>query len=235
MPWLCSRATRRACGGAAMVTASRLGGQLPKGRAKCEGPVAAWWSRTERESCSVTPLARRAGTFRRASPSQGRACGMPRSASLQEETGLRTAPEALRDLGIHAYLRDKNLALFAWTPSPMPDPASLTCSATFILPSGAALPEFDRFGLFSWEDGSGAGRAESCARTRAEIASPAGCVITQGFSMSFRRCLSSVPAHPGCGATPAASASVGRHRTAATGRAARRAGRRPGRSSDRAG
>jgi 8-oxo-dGTP pyrophosphatase MutT (NUDIX family) len=70
---------------------------------------------------------------------------------LQEETGLRTAPEALRDLGIHAYLRDKNLALFAWTPSPMPDPASLTCSATFILPSGAALPEFDRFGLFSWE------------------------------------------------------------------------------------
>ncbi|HYZ41176.1 MAG TPA: NUDIX domain-containing protein [Stellaceae bacterium] len=71
---------------------------------------------------------------------------------LREETGLAVAPEELTALGVHAYLRGKDLALFAWMPSQLPDPQSLTCSSHFALPNGVLLPEFDRFGLFGWEE-----------------------------------------------------------------------------------
>jgi hypothetical protein len=53
---------------------------------------------------------------------------------------------------VHPYLRNKDLALFAWTPSPLPDPASLTCTSHFTLADGTLLPEFDRFGNFAWHD-----------------------------------------------------------------------------------
>jgi 8-oxo-dGTP pyrophosphatase MutT (NUDIX family) len=70
---------------------------------------------------------------------------------LFEETGL-AAPEAeLRPLGVHAYLRDKDLALFAWTPATLPALETLSCRSTFTLPNGAVVPEFDRFGLFEWD------------------------------------------------------------------------------------
>jgi 8-oxo-dGTP pyrophosphatase MutT (NUDIX family) len=70
---------------------------------------------------------------------------------LFEETGL-AAPEAgLRPLGVHGYLRDKDLALFAWTPGTLPVPETLSCGSTFTLPNGAVVPEFDRFGLFEWD------------------------------------------------------------------------------------
>lgn len=71
---------------------------------------------------------------------------------LQEETGLVVAETELRDLGVHPYLRDKDLALFAWQPASLPDPSTLKCSSAFALPNGAIVPEFDRFGLFDWEE-----------------------------------------------------------------------------------
>jgi 8-oxo-dGTP pyrophosphatase MutT (NUDIX family) len=71
---------------------------------------------------------------------------------LCEETGLTVAPEALVGLGVHPYLRGKDLALFAWTPQPMPDPKDLTCTSRFALADGTFLPEFDRFGLFAWDE-----------------------------------------------------------------------------------
>jgi len=71
---------------------------------------------------------------------------------LLEETGLAVAPEELADLGIHAYLRGKDLALFMWKPAQLPDPQGLTCTSQFALPNGTLLPEFDRFGLFPWEE-----------------------------------------------------------------------------------
>jgi 8-oxo-dGTP pyrophosphatase MutT (NUDIX family) len=71
---------------------------------------------------------------------------------LREETGLAVAPEELGDLGVHPYLRGKDLALFAWTPPQLPDPRSLTCTSHFALPNGTLLPEFDRFGLFTWDE-----------------------------------------------------------------------------------
>jgi 8-oxo-dGTP pyrophosphatase MutT (NUDIX family) len=71
---------------------------------------------------------------------------------LQEETGLVAPPEAFVALGVHRYLRGKDLALFAWKLPQLPDPKHLTCSSHFALPNGGLLPEFDRFGLFLWDD-----------------------------------------------------------------------------------
>ena len=74
---------------------------------------------------------------------------------LTEETGLIASEADLRPLGTHPYLRGKDLALFAWMPTPLPSPNSLTCRSTFALPSGALVPEFDRFGLFTWDEALG--------------------------------------------------------------------------------
>jgi 8-oxo-dGTP pyrophosphatase MutT (NUDIX family) len=71
---------------------------------------------------------------------------------LAEETGIVVPEEGLRALGVHAYLRDKDLALFAWTPEQMPLPETLICRSTFTLPNGAVLPEFDRFAVFEWDE-----------------------------------------------------------------------------------
>jgi 8-oxo-dGTP pyrophosphatase MutT (NUDIX family) len=71
---------------------------------------------------------------------------------LDEETGLIVPANALNDLGVQAYMSGKDLALFAWIPPEMPQPDTLTCRSTFVLPSGASVPEFDRFGLFAWDE-----------------------------------------------------------------------------------
>ena len=71
---------------------------------------------------------------------------------LLEETGLTTAPEELTDLGVHAYLRGKDLALFVWKSVQLPDPQSLICTSRFALPNGTLVPELDRFGLFLWDE-----------------------------------------------------------------------------------
>ena len=71
---------------------------------------------------------------------------------LLEETGLTVTQEEITNLGVHSYLRGKALALFMWRPPQLPDPQSLTCTSRFALPNGTLLPEFDRFGLFPWEE-----------------------------------------------------------------------------------
>lgn len=71
---------------------------------------------------------------------------------LREETGLIVAPGELVPLGVHPYLRGKDLALFAWRPHELPDPQTLTCTSRFALANGTLLPEFDRFGLFAWDE-----------------------------------------------------------------------------------
>lgn len=90
------------------------------------------------------------------------------SRELFEETGLVVAAAELVALGVHQYRRGKDLALFAWRPPRLPDPKSLACTSNFALPDGTLLPEFDRFGLFSWEEALGrVGR--SMARVLATI------------------------------------------------------------------
>jgi 8-oxo-dGTP pyrophosphatase MutT (NUDIX family) len=74
---------------------------------------------------------------------------------LAEETGLLVEPGELAPLGRHRYLRDKDLALFSWTPPSLPDPGRLVCSSTFVARSGVLLPEFDRFALFLWDEALG--------------------------------------------------------------------------------
>jgi 8-oxo-dGTP pyrophosphatase MutT (NUDIX family) len=71
---------------------------------------------------------------------------------LREETGLVVSPQQFVQLGVHPYLRGKDLALFAWTPPLLPDPNTLSCESHFALPDGTLLPEFDRFGVFAWDE-----------------------------------------------------------------------------------
>ena len=71
---------------------------------------------------------------------------------LREETGMVASPDDLVALGVHPYLRGKDLALFAWAQQPLPDPRSLACTSHFSLPNGTMLPEFDRFRLFLWDE-----------------------------------------------------------------------------------
>jgi len=89
---------------------------------------------------------------------------------LDEETGLVVPIHALNDLGVHSYLQGKDLALFAWTPPVMPRPETLSCRSTFLLPSGASVPEFDRFGVFAWDEAI-AKVGRSMARVLAEVRS----------------------------------------------------------------
>jgi 8-oxo-dGTP pyrophosphatase MutT (NUDIX family) len=88
---------------------------------------------------------------------------------LREETGLVAAPAELVELGRHEYLRDKDLALFTWEPEVPPDPKSLLCTATFTDGRGRLLPEFDRFGLFGWDEAQ-ARVGKNMARVLASIA-----------------------------------------------------------------
>ena len=70
---------------------------------------------------------------------------------LREETGLSAAVDDLFALGVHHYLPAKRLALFGWRLDPLPDPSQLFC-ASMIDDSGSQIPEFDRFGLFNWNE-----------------------------------------------------------------------------------
>jgi 8-oxo-dGTP pyrophosphatase MutT (NUDIX family) len=87
---------------------------------------------------------------------------------LLEETGLTPPPAELRSLGVKPYLRNKDLALFAWVVGALPDPKTLACSAFFTLPNGSRLPEFDRFGLFTIDEALGL-VGKNLARLLAEI------------------------------------------------------------------
>jgi 8-oxo-dGTP pyrophosphatase MutT (NUDIX family) len=71
---------------------------------------------------------------------------------LNEETGLDVSPAELADLGVHAYLAGKDIALFALWRDPLPDPSRLVCRSTFIVRGGGLLPELDRFAAFDWDD-----------------------------------------------------------------------------------
>jgi 8-oxo-dGTP pyrophosphatase MutT (NUDIX family) len=70
---------------------------------------------------------------------------------LREETGLDAPEAALRPLGVFPYRPGKDLALFVWVMPGLPDPATLICASTFQW-NGHALPEFDRFGLFTLDE-----------------------------------------------------------------------------------
>jgi putative (di)nucleoside polyphosphate hydrolase len=74
---------------------------------------------------------------------------------LREETGLLAGQDALRPLGVHRYLPGKDLALFAWNPGVMPDPAVLRCTSMFRGRDGRLVPEFARFAVLPWAEAMG--------------------------------------------------------------------------------
>jgi 8-oxo-dGTP pyrophosphatase MutT (NUDIX family) len=105
-------------------------------------------------------------------PGEGLAAAAARE--LCEETGLVALEGALVPLGVKEYLRNKDLALFAWILAELPDPETLVCSTTFALRDGTRLPEFDRFGLFTIDEAlSRVGK--NLARLLAEISLAALC------------------------------------------------------------
>jgi putative (di)nucleoside polyphosphate hydrolase len=71
---------------------------------------------------------------------------------LREETGLLVPADTLIDLGVHAYLRGKDLAVFAWRLPRMPEVEDLRCTSFMRSPAGEWLPEFDRFAVLPWEE-----------------------------------------------------------------------------------
>lgn len=87
---------------------------------------------------------------------------------LREETGLEAPAAALVPLGVKPYLRNKDLALFAWSVPALPDPRTLACGSFVALPNGGRLPEFDRFGLFTRDEALGR-VGKNLARLLAEI------------------------------------------------------------------
>jgi 8-oxo-dGTP pyrophosphatase MutT (NUDIX family) len=70
---------------------------------------------------------------------------------LREETSLDVAPAMLLPRGVHRYMPGKDLALFEWSPAPLPDPDTLRCTSGFLI-GRSMVPEFDRFGLFEWTE-----------------------------------------------------------------------------------
>jgi 8-oxo-dGTP pyrophosphatase MutT (NUDIX family) len=98
----------------------------------------------------------------------GEAFAAAAARELDEETGLIVPAHALHDLGVHTYLPGKALALFVWALPQMPRPETLTCRSTFLLPSGASVPEFDRFGVFAWGEAL-AKVGRNMARVLAEV------------------------------------------------------------------
>ncbi|MFH5926538.1 NUDIX domain-containing protein [Roseomonas xinghualingensis] len=95
------------------------------------------------------------GTFPRGVASPGEAFVEAAIRELREETGLKVSAPELIDLGVHAYLRGKDLAIFAWRTAVMPDAASLRCTSFMRLPGGGLIPEFDRFAILPWEEALG--------------------------------------------------------------------------------
>ena len=98
------------------------------------------------------PAARRVGIYRKGASSPAKAWPRRPVANLLRKRGSSRPRRCCALLGVKAYLRDKDLALFAWVLPALPDPKTLICSAFFELKGGALLPEFDRFGLFTIDE-----------------------------------------------------------------------------------
>lgn len=70
---------------------------------------------------------------------------------LKEETGLTVLADQLLPLGMHPYTQKKNLALYVWMVSTMPNPKHLVCTSLFATKSGKLLPELDGFASVAWD------------------------------------------------------------------------------------
>jgi len=80
---------------------------------------------------------------------------------LQEETGLVLSSSDISYIGIWDYKPGKDLALFAYHTTSMPDPALCFCPSTFEQ-DGQQIPEMDDWAVVSWD--------QAIAKMNAELA-----------------------------------------------------------------
>lgn len=71
---------------------------------------------------------------------------------LQEETGLRVNIDQLKPLGRFKYTNYKDLSLFLYRVSALPNLASLKCASMFTDPYGRKVPEATAFALVDFND-----------------------------------------------------------------------------------
>ncbi|WP_233531060.1 NUDIX hydrolase [Paenibacillus alkalitolerans] len=65
---------------------------------------------------------------------------------VREETGLDISGIELNDFGVLPYTREKNLHLFVWRTSQLPDTGGLVCTSFFPHPyTGKSTPEVDGY------------------------------------------------------------------------------------------
>jgi 8-oxo-dGTP pyrophosphatase MutT (NUDIX family) len=69
---------------------------------------------------------------------------------LKEETGLTVTADQLKALGMYAYTPKKDLALYVWIVTQMPNPKHMVCTSLFATQSGKMLPELDGFASVAW-------------------------------------------------------------------------------------
>lgn len=70
---------------------------------------------------------------------------------LEEETGLHAPPEQLIPLGVHTYTNAKDLMIYVWPQTQMPDPHTLICTSLFTDTTGKQIPELDDFVSVDWQ------------------------------------------------------------------------------------
>jgi 8-oxo-dGTP pyrophosphatase MutT (NUDIX family) len=69
----------------------------------------------------------------------------------EEETGIQVPMHELKMLGLYDYKPKKDLMLYLWSVTRMPDPAACVCRSKFKSKRGVWEPELDAFICVPWE------------------------------------------------------------------------------------
>lgn len=70
---------------------------------------------------------------------------------LQEETSLIVTDQQLQEIGLFEYKKTKDISLWLYKVSEMPDPKTLDCTSTFHAGKGIYKKEMDRFAVVKWD------------------------------------------------------------------------------------
>jgi putative (di)nucleoside polyphosphate hydrolase len=71
---------------------------------------------------------------------------------LREETGLICHINDLEELGMFEYKTNKDLSLWLWKVSKMPDPSRLDCASMFKTSKGCMMKEMDGYSVIPFNE-----------------------------------------------------------------------------------